>query len=142
MNAEEPKYPKPVTVDPVNAEFWSQCQEGVLRFQQCGACAAWRFLPRYMCAACGSDEYAWKPSSGRGRIFSWTVVYQAFDPAFARDTPYIAAVVELEEGVRMATRLLDCDPDAVELDMPVKLVFKAVDGDFKLPCFRPAVAPG
>ncbi len=140
MDIAETKYPKPVTVDPVNAEFWAQCQDGVLRFQRCSDCARWRFLPRYMCAQCGSADYAWAPSSGRGRIFSWTVTYQPFHPAFARDIPYIAALVELEEGVRMATRLLDCPPDAVKLDMPVTLVFKEIEDGFKLPCFRPAKA--
>jgi len=124
MEIEQPKYPQPATVDPVDAEFWKLCQDSVLRFQQCSHCDTWRFLPRYMCAKCSSPDYEWKPSGGRGRIFSWTVTYQPFHPAFARDVPYIAAVVELEEGVRMATRLLDCDPEAVELDMPVVLVFK------------------
>jgi uncharacterized protein len=141
VNAQEPSYPKPVTVDVVNAEFWQQCQDGVLRFQNCTGCGAWRFLPRYMCAKCGSQEYAWKASRGQGRVFSWTVTYQPFHPAFARDIPYIAAVVELDEGVRMATRLLDCNPEAVALDMRVTLIFKDIGDGFKLPCFRPADAP-
>lgn len=140
MDVVEPKYPKPVTVDPVNAAFWAQCQDGVLRLQRCVDCAKWRFLPRYMCAHCGSADYEWAPSCGRGRIFSWTVIYQPFDPAFARDIPYVAALVELEEGVRMATQLLDCPPDAVRLDMPVTLIFKEIDDGFKLPCFLPAKA--
>ena len=138
MEIEQPKYPQPATVDPVDAEFWKLCQDSVLRFQQCSHCDTWRFLPRYMCAKCSSPDYEWKPSGGRGRIFSWTVTYQPFHPAFARDVPYIAAVVELEEGVRMATRLLDCDPEAVELDMPVVLVFRDIGDGFMLPCFKPA----
>lgn len=138
MENKEPERPRPKTVDPVNAEFWKQCQDGILRFQRCADCEAWRFLPRYMCAQCGSPEYEWTPSTGRGLIFSWTVTYQPFHPAFARDIPYVAAVVELEEGVRMATRLLDCDPGAVALDMPVELVFQTIGEGFQLPCFRPA----
>lgn len=137
MEVPKAKYPKPRTNDPVNQEFWDQCQDGVLRFQQCSGCGAWRFLPRYMCAQCGSPDYEWAPSRGRGRVFSWTVTHQAFYPAFAGDIPYITAVVELDEGVRMATRLLECAPDAVELDMPVELVFQDIDEEFKLPCFRP-----
>ena len=69
------------------------------------------------------------------------MTYQPFHPAFARDIPYIAAVVELDEGVRMATRLLDCNPEAVALDMRVTLIFKDIGDGFKLPCFRPADAP-
>ena len=138
MEIQQPKYPQPATVDPIDAEFWKLCQDGVLRFQQCSSCGTWRFLPRYMCAKCSSPDYEWKASSGRGRIFSWTVTYQPFHPAFAGGVPYIAAVVELDEGVRMATRLLDCDPEAVKLDMPVALVFKDIGDGFKLPCFKPA----
>lgn len=137
MDVPKIKYPKPKTDDPINEEFWQQCQDGVLRFQRCGGCGAWRFLPRYMCAKCGSPDYEWAPSQGRGRVFSWTVTHQAFYPAFAGDIPYITAVVELDEGVRMATRLFECAPDAVVLDMPVELVFQDIGDDFKLPCFRP-----
>ena len=73
MEVQEPKYPQPVTVDVVNAEFWKQCQDGELRFQNCTDCGAWRFLPRYMCAKCGSPDYTWKASRGRPHIFSRTV---------------------------------------------------------------------
>lgn len=137
---EPPPKPKPRPQDPIEQEFWARCQAGQLHFQVCGECRAWRHLPRYMCAVCGSPEYAWQPSSGRGRVFSWTVVHQALHPAFAGDIPYIAAVVELEEGVRMATRLTDCAPDEVVLDLPVALHFEAIADDFLLPVFRPSAA--
>jgi len=133
--------PRPVTDDPLDAEFWQFCQLKQLRFQRCGTCGTWRFLPRYMCARCGAAEFDWAESAGRGRIFSWTVTYQPFHPAFAADIPCIAAVVELDEGVRMATRLLGCDPNAVVLDMPVALTFKDNGDGYLIPCFKPANAP-
>ncbi|MFX8965142.1 OB-fold domain-containing protein, partial [Acinetobacter baumannii] len=68
----------------------------------------------------------------------WTVTHQALHPAFAHEIPFVAAVVELDEGVRMATRLIDCKPDWVELDMPVELTFEPMGDDFRLPVFRPA----
>ena len=130
--------PPPRTQDPIDDAFWRQCQDGRLRFQRCSDCRGWRFLPRYMCARCGSPEWSWERSSGRGTLFSWTVTHQALHPAFAAEIPFIAAVVELEEGVRMATRLIDCAHDELTLDLPVTLDFEPISDDFRLPVFRPA----
>ncbi len=77
------------------------------------------------------------PAAARARFFSWTVTHQALHPAFAADVPFVAAVVELEEGVRMATRLVDCERDRLALDLPVDLAFELIGGDFRLPVFRP-----
>lgn len=140
MKIEKPPYPRPITDDPLDARFWELCQTGRLHFQCCNGCGSWRFLPRYMCPKCGSAEYEWRAAKGRGQVFSWTVTYQAFHPAFAADVPYVAAVVELDEGVRMAARLLECPPDDVALDMPVELVFQDAGDGYKLPCFRPVRA--
>jgi uncharacterized OB-fold protein len=90
-----------------------------------------------MCARCGSPEWSWERSTGNGTLFSWTVTHQALHPAFAGEIPFIAAVVELEEGVRMATRLVDCALDELELDLPVTLDFEPISEDFRLPVFRP-----
>ncbi|MEQ9520804.1 MAG: OB-fold domain-containing protein [Parvibaculum sp.] len=129
--------PKPKVQDPIEQEFWDQCQDGTLYFQRCSSCSVWRFLPRYTCAKCGSFEFEWAPSTGRGSIFSWTVTHQAFHPAFAADVPYAAIVVELEESVRMASRLVNCSLDAIALDMPVEVCFERIADDFILPCFQP-----
>ncbi|MGX7952923.1 Zn-ribbon domain-containing OB-fold protein [Tsuneonella sp. HG249] len=137
-----PPKPRPRPQDPVEQEFWERCQSGRLHFQRCSACHAWRHLPRYMCARCGSPDFTWQPSSGKGTLFSWTVTHQALHPAFAADVPYVAAVVELEEGVRMATRLVGCDPGDVTLDMPVELAFEPLGDDFRLPVFRPTAGEG
>lgn len=142
LNAQAvPAKPRPRPQDPVEQEFWRLCQDGRLHFQRCASCGTWRHLPRYMCARCGSTDFAWLPSSGKGTLFSWTVTHQALHPAFADEIPLVAAVVELEEGVRMASRLIECSPDALELDMPVELTFETLGDDFRLPVFQPA-APG
>ncbi|MEQ1550122.1 OB-fold domain-containing protein [Sphingorhabdus sp.] len=135
-----PAKPRPRPQDPVEQEFWRLCQDGQLHFQRCSSCGTWRHLPRYMCARCGSPEFAWQPSTGRGTLFSWTVTHQALHPAFAHEIPFIAALVELEEGVRMATRLIECTVDRIELDMPVELTFEPLGDDFRLPVFRPAAS--
>jgi uncharacterized OB-fold protein len=95
-----------------------------------------------MCARCGSPEFAWQPSSGTGTLFSWTITHQALHPAFTDEIPFIAVVVELAEGVRMASRLIDCGLDKVEIDMPVELAFEPLGDDFQLPVFRPAARGG
>ncbi|WP_288988152.1 OB-fold domain-containing protein [uncultured Sphingopyxis sp.] len=133
-----PPKPLPRPQDPVEQEFWNRCQDGNLFFQQCEGCGSFRHLPRYMCARCGSPEWSWERSSGKGTLFSWTVTHQALHPAFAAEIPFIAAVVELEEGVRMATRLIDCAHDELTLDLPVTLDFEPISDDFRLPVFRPA----
>ena len=132
-----PPKPQPRPQDPVEQEFWNRCQDGNLYFQRCGECGTFRHLPRYMCAKCGSPDFSWEQSSGKGTLFSWTVTHQALHPAFAADIPFVSAVVELEEGVRMATRLIDCDRDKLELDLPVTLDFELIGADFRLPVFRP-----
>ena len=137
-----PPAPLPRTHDPLDEAFWSHCQDGRLRFQCCGSCGLWRFLPRYMCARCGSPEFAWEAVEGGGTLYSWTVIHQAMHPAFAADIPYVGAVVELDEGVRMATRLLECDPAGLKLGDRVELVFKTVGDGFQLPCFQPKTATG
>ena len=79
--------PLPRTQDPMDEAFWQQCQDGRLRFQRCDHCRAWRFLPRYMCAQCGSPDFAWTPVRGTGSLYSWTITHQALHPAFAADIP-------------------------------------------------------
>lgn len=130
--------PLPRTQDPMDAAFWQQCQDGRLRFQRCDHCRAWRFLPRYMCAQCASPDFTWTQVRGTGSLYSWTVTHQALHPAFAADIPYVAALVELDEGVRMASRLLNCDLDALHLGLRVELIFREIGDSFQLPCFQPS----
>lgn len=132
--------PKPRTQDPLDEAFWSYCSRRELRFQRCDSCGAWRFLPRYMCAHCGSTDYTWAEARGRGAIYTWTVVHQAMHPAFAADVPYVVAVVELEEGVRLATRLVGCQPDDLHLGKQVRLVFRDLGEGVVAPWFEPASA--
>jgi uncharacterized OB-fold protein len=119
----------------LTAEFYGWCAQGELRFQRCASCRTWRHVPRVLCAACGSREWAWEASSGWGRVFTWTLVARAMHPAFQQDTPYAAVVVELEEGVRMVSRVIDCPPEELEIDMPVSVTFER-SGEIALPVFR------
>ncbi len=117
-------------------DFYGHCKRGELRFQRCGDCGAWRHVPREMCPDCGSWSWEWARSSGRGRVFTWTVVARALHPAFQDACPYAPAVIELEEGVRILSEVVDCPPQELEIDTPVEVVFDDVTEEVTLPRFR------
>lgn len=117
-------------------EFYAHCRRHELRFQRCGGCRAWRHVPREMCPRCGSWDWSWERSSGRGRVFTWTVVARALHPAFGGDCPYAPVVVEMDEGVRILSRVVECPPDALAIDMPVEVDFEERSPEVTLPVFR------
>jgi uncharacterized OB-fold protein len=129
--------PLPRPDDDLVAAFWEHCSAGRLCFQRCADCGAWRHLPRVLCAQCGSPRWQWSPSSGRGRIFSWTVTHQPFIEGFPEAVPYAVIVVELEEGVRMVSGLRGMEPAELRLDCPMEVVFERVADDRMMPFFRP-----
>ena len=125
-------------MDDLAVQFYAACAKGRLHFQRCDACATWRHLPRHACAACGSSEWSWAPSSGRGRVYSWTVTHQAPYPGLP--TPFVVAVVETEEGVRLAAGLRGVAPDELRLDLPVEVELVPVSDEAAVPFFRRAPA--
>jgi len=134
-------YAKPLpALAGLTKEFYGFCRRRELRFQRCARCEAWRHVPRDMCAECGSFEWRWERSSGRGRIFTWTLVARAMHPAFASDVPYAAVVIEMDEGVRIVSNVIDCPVDELTIDAPVEVVFEDVTDYVALPKFR-RVAP-
>jgi len=135
------EYTKPLPVlEGLSGEFYTWCKRHELRFQRCDDCGAWRHVPREICAACGSWEWEWTRSSGLGSVFTWTVVARALHPAFSDDVPLAPTVIELEEGVRLLSQVVDCPPEELEIGMPVEVVFDAVTEDVTLPKFRRAPA--
>jgi len=119
-------------------EFYDFCKQRELRFQRCKPCGAWRHVPREMCAECGSMEWEWAKSSGKGTVYTWTVAVRAMHPAFQTEVPYAPAVIEMEEGVRLLSTVLDCAPDDLEIGMPVEVAFQDVTEEVTLPKFRRA----
>lgn len=120
----------------LSGEFYGWCNKGELRFQRCTHCERWRHVPREICAHCGSFEWSWQRSSGHGKVFSWTEVVRALHPAFGDATPYAPVIVEMDEGVRVLTRVLDCAADQLRMDMPVAVEFVAASDSVRLPYFR------
>ena len=91
-----------------------------------------------MCAQCGSWNWEWARSSGRGRLFTWTVVTLSMYPAFADEVPYAVALIEMEEGPRIVSRIVDVAPEDLYMDMPLEVIFEAVTDEVTLPKFRRA----
>ena len=139
MSREASAYAKPLPLLRGHAEaFYGWCKKHELRFQRCSGCSAWRHVPREMCAECGSWNWEWTPSSGRGQVFTWTVIARALHPAFKDDVPCAPTVIELEEGVRLLSEVVDCAPDELEIGMPVEVLFEDVTSEITLPKFRRA----
>jgi uncharacterized OB-fold protein len=106
--------------------FWAAAAREQLAIPRCAACARLQWYPRERCAACGGSELPWTPVSGRGTLFSWAVVRRALVPAFADKVPYVTGLVALVEdpAVRVVTNLVDCAPEALRAEMPVRVVFR------------------
>lgn len=117
-----------------SAPYWEGCAAGELRLQFCLSCKAPRFYPRTRCPHCFSDDVEWRPTSGRGHIYSFIVAHRAFHPYFAERVPYVVALIDLEEGPRMMSNVV-ADPAEVMVGAPVTVCFEQF-GDINLPLFR------
>jgi uncharacterized OB-fold protein len=125
-----------------SAPFWEAAHEGELRMQKCGDCGHVRFPPSLLCARCLSEKSEWVRLSGRGAVYSWILIHQSQHPAFNADTPYNVAIVELEEGPRLHTNIVDCPNDRIRIGLPVQVVFEKVSDDISLVKFRPRTRDG
>lgn len=107
-----------------------------LRFQHCTTCGTWRHVPREMCAECGSFEWEWAKSSGRGTVHTWCVVERALHPGWIAAQPYAPVVIQMEEGVRVLSQVIDCAPGELDFGLPVEVVFDDVTPEITVPHFR------
>ncbi len=122
----------------LSKEYWDGCKAERLLYQHCRNCDEVIFFPKYLCPNCMSHDLEWLQSSGRGKILTFTVTYESAPPAFYAAVPYAVAIIELEEGFRMMSNLVECDFEELECEMPVEVVFDAVTDEVTLPKFRPA----
>ena len=133
-----PKYLKPIPVpDAVSKVFWEGCGKQELLLQKCSNCGHLQFYPRIFCINCMSQGMEWVRSSGKGIVHTFTVVHQNVAPGFSKEVPYVYAIVELKEGVRLTTNIVDCAPAEVYIGMPVGVVFESISPEISLPKFRP-----
>ena len=121
-----------------NIAFYEATRRGELRFQRCSACGRFRHYPRPICAECLSREYTWELSTGRGRVYTWTIVRGPTLPAFEGKLPYNVVDVLMDEGVHFVSEVLDCPPEEIRADMPVEAVFVEASDEIVLVKFRRA----
>ena len=123
--------------DPDSEPFWQGAAAGELRYQRCGACDTAIFFPRSICPECGAPNPDWLTSDGSGTVYACSTVHRA-PPAFKDDAPYTVLLVDLDEGFRMMSRLVDADPDAVSVGDRVTVVFRNGPSGRPAPYFKPA----
>jgi uncharacterized protein len=129
--------PRPLSPE-VSRPFWEAAKRHELVMPRCTICDHLFFYPRSECPRCLSNHLEWVRVSGRGRLHTYTIVYQPANAAFRDDTPYIYAVVQLDEGPRMVSNVVQCDLDAVKVDMPLEAIFDDVTPECTLVQFKPA----
>ncbi len=122
---------------PVSQPFWDGLREERVQLQRCDECDRWVFYPRSRCPGCLSDRLTWTPVDGMGTVYTFTVAEQPTAPPFADEVPQLLAIVELTQGVRLSTTLVDADPADVRVGTPVAPVFDHGDDGITLLRFRP-----
>jgi uncharacterized OB-fold protein len=125
-------------ITPLTEPFWAALRQRKLVVQRCDACATLRFPPELGCYECGSMDSSWVEMSGRATLWSWTIGHPPLLPFFAERAPWPVAVVQLEEGPRMVTNVLDVPAEQYAIGMPLVAGFEDVDDEITLVVFRRA----
>ncbi len=126
--------PKPT---PWSQPFWTAAKEHRFVLKRCTACGKFQHPPYLYCPHCMSEEAEWVEAAGRARLYGWTVNEFAVPFPFWDDLPYVTAIVDLEEGVRMISNIVECDPNELKNGMELEVVFDDVSPEFTLPKWRP-----
>ena len=128
--------PLPVA-DPVTRPYWESLKAHAMRLQRCESCARWVFYPRAVCPHCGGVSLEWRDVSGRGTLYSYTVVHRAPSAELQAETPYLVGLVDLEEDVRLMGRLDGVGQEGVRIGMAVRVGYHDVTEEITLPRFVP-----
>jgi len=135
------KKPLPSITD-IDREFWDGVNNNKLVVQKCLDCNTLQFFPRPVCVHCFGEKLGWQEVKGTGKVYSFTIVTVPRSPAFRKQVeqtgaPIIFAAIDLDEGIRMMSQIVDCKPGDVQIGSKVKAIFEQVEGtDFKVPKFR------
>lgn len=129
--------PKP---DDLTTPYWEGAKRGQLLIQRCRRCRTLWHPPMPVCPDCRTGDYQWISVSGRGNVFSFTIVHHAAHVAVKARTPYLVALVALDEGVRLVANILNCPMEQVTIGMAVQVTFQEIAPGVILPQFEPARA--
>jgi uncharacterized OB-fold protein len=137
MSEPLPTRPAPIP-DADSRHFWEGVENHELRIQKCRACDRHIYYPRSLCPYCHGADLEWVRASGSGILYSYTVSRRPAGPGFAADVPYVVALVDLAEGPRMMSNLVDVAPEDVTIGQRVEVDFREMSPGLTLPVFRPA----
>jgi uncharacterized protein len=133
------EYKKPLPkILPETEEYWKAAKRHELFLQRCKNCGQVIYFPRIICFKCLSDELEWFKSKGCGTVYSYTIIrYQIAHKSFEPDVPYIYAIIDLDEGVRMISNVINIVPSKINIGMRVKVIFEDVTNEVSIPKFEP-----
>lgn len=133
-----PTRPQPLE-DEASRPFWEATRQRRLLYQWCTACTRPVFFPRDICPGClGSTTLEWRESAGQGTVYTFSNVHRPQMPNFVLPAPYTVALIELAEGVRLMSNVVNCKPEQVRVGMDVKVTWELLDDGRHLPQFEPA----
>ena len=131
------RYDLPIP-DDYTQTWWDAAADGRLLVVRCRTCGEAHYYPRPFCPRCGSQDVSWEESSGRATLYTWSVVHQNDLPPFRDKLPYVAAVVDLDEGPRMMTNVVGAEPAELRVGMALQVSFSELADGYHVPVFRPA----
>ena len=137
----EQAYSKPIPIPQGESDYyWEKAKAHELWLRHCDDCNKAYFYPRDICPMCFSRNTSWIQASGKGTLHTFAIVHRAPTPAFRDDAPFVVAMVDLEEGARMPTNLIEVEPDpaTIKVGMAVEVVFEDITDEIALPKFKPA----
>ena len=133
-------FPRPLpSPNALTEPYWQAAHQRELKLPRCESCTKFHFYPRSACPHCGSTALAWQAVSGKGEVYSYTIVHRAPSKGFAEQVPYVVAVVALAEGPHLMTRLIQMQAEAARIGLRVQVDFEKQDDETTLPVFRPAL---
>lgn len=127
-------FPRP---SPETAIYWNACRDHQLMIQKCSNCNHYQFYPRIICTVCMSPNVEWVKASGSGEIISFTIVRHPVSKAYAKEVPYVVALIELAEGPGLMSNIVECDVNSVKIGMQVEILFEDWSEEISIPKFRP-----
>lgn len=123
----------------LTSPFWEASKEERYLVQWCGSCNSAIYYPREVCPSClVSDHLEWKESPGNGEVYTFNVMHKPGLPFMTDRLPFVIALVTLDEGIRVVTNIVNCEPSTVSVGMPVKLAWEDLSDGRKIPVFEPA----
>lgn len=135
------QYQKPLpAISSLNKPYWDGLKNRELRMQKCDGCGKIWYPPAPLCPKCWSRKFTWARLIGRGQVSSWVIFHQSYFRGYDNDIPYNVAEVELDEGPRLLTNLVEVKTEAIRAGMPVEIVFEDVTDEITLAKFRPRLS--